>query len=90
MSTIVEGSLICFMIALMSDLTAGTYHLTSWQAGIPVSPTSLVSGNLPVATDNGMIEDSGLAVDDIATVEYVNNKISFIVNDDNTLDLIID
>ena len=89
MSTIVEGSLICFMIALMSDLTEGTYHLTGWQAGVPVNPTSLVSGNLPVATDNGMIEDSGLAVDDIATVDYVNNKISFIVNDDNTLDLII-
>lgn len=89
MSTIVEGSLICFMIALMSDLTEGTYHLTGWQAGVPVNPTSLVSGNLPVATDSGMIEDSGIVAADIVTTDVLKNKITFIVNEDNTLDLII-
>ena len=87
-STIFEGSLYCFMVILMED-PEGTYNLIGAKTLITTNPTTLTSGNIPVAIDGGMIEDSGVALDSVATVDYVDNKISFIVNDDNTLDLII-
>lgn len=87
-STVFEVSLYCFIIALTED-PEGTYKLIGTRTLLTTNPTTLISGNLPVATDNGMIEDSGLAVDDIATVDYVNNKITTVLNSDGTLDLII-
>ena len=87
-STVFDGILGCFVVVLTEN-PEGTYNLIGARTVLTTNPTELISGNLPVATDNGMIEDSGLAVEDIATVDYVDNKISFIVNDDNTLDLII-
>ena len=88
MSTVFEDNMYCFMIFLMED-PEGTYILISAKTFITINPTDLVSGNLPVATAIGTIEDSGLAVDDIATVDYVNNKITTVLNSDGTLDLII-
>ena len=87
-STIFEGSLSCFMVILTED-PEGTYNLIGARTFLTINPTTLISGNIPVAIDGGMIEDSGVVAADIVTTDVLQNKITFIVNEDNTLDLII-
>lgn len=87
-STIFEGSLYCFMVILTED-PEGTYNLIGTKTLITINPTTLTSGNIPVAIDGGMIEDSGIVAENIVTTDVLKNKITFIVNEDNTLDLII-
>lgn len=87
-STILESSLYCFVVVLMEDPEA-TYNLMGARTLLTTNPTTLISGNIPVAIDGGMIEDSGIVADNIVTTDILKNKITFIVNEDNTLDLII-